>query len=319
MSLAVTSYVLRRKFGNHIRKLLMIAIADFANDEGEAFPSIDTLASRAECSRRSVQEHLAILEKGGELTIALNAGPRGTNLYRILFRKNDAASPPSQGVQELHGGVQDLRGGVQMSDAQTTRGGANERRPFAPESSGTVNEQSGRGERASASQPSPPPPSDSVALPPETPAERGVMYPIDQITAQLAAVWPSAPHHMTGAEMHSLHGSLRVLDEFSPEDWTACTAWVQAPHRVRGCALWPRSRSEFVTNAGEAIEKVRRWWAHGGGRSWWSGKRRAAPSVVRREVMQHDPEPIAGEFTSKADATEYFRTLRGQKQTTETR
>jgi len=315
MSLAATSYVLHRTFGNHIRKLLMIAIADFANDAGEAYPAIDTLAARAECSRRSVQEHLSVLEKTGELAIAANAGPRGTNLYRILFRKNEPVSPASKGVQELHGGVQDLPGGVQMSDAQTTRGGANERRPSAPESSGTVIEQSGREEeRAAALQPTPPSNPVSIKTPNEPPAKHDVLFPGDRHTANLAAVWPEAPRHMSGADLHSLHSALRVLDELTAEDWTACTAWVQAPSRVRGCALWPRSRSEFVANAGEAIEKIRRWWAHGGGRGWWAGKNRPVAPPGKHEGSTREPEPItAGEFSSKVEATEFFRSLRTQK------
>jgi hypothetical protein len=122
-------------------------------------------------------------------------------------------------------------------------------------------ERNGReGEEARECVPSPSPPLNPVVadLPAETPAERGTLYPLDRITAQLAAVWPSAPRHMTGAEMHALHDSLRVLNEFTDDDWTASRAWIEAPNRVRGCALWPRSRSEFVSNSGEAIEP--RWW-----------------------------------------------------------
>jgi hypothetical protein len=317
MSLAATSYVLHRTFGNQTRKLLMIAIADFANDAGEAYPSIDTLASRAECSRRSVQEHLVLLEKSGELAIAANAGPRGTNLYRILFRKNDAPAPSTQGVQELHGGVRDLRGGVQMSDAQTARGGANERRPFAPESSGTVRELSGREEeRASAPEPTPPSDPVSTKLPALPSAKHDVLFPGDRHSANLAAVWPEAPRHMSGSDLHSLHSALRVLDELSAEDWIACTAYVQAPRRVRGCALWPRSRSEFVANIGEAAEKIRRWWHHEGGKHWWTAKSVDAVTGTKPAtlIVGIDPGEPGGDFGSKAEAVDFFRELKSQKQ-----
>lgn len=110
MSLKATNYVLGRSFGNQTRKLLMIVLADYANDSDESYPGIDRLAVRAECSRRSVQEHLRILEKGGEIQIFQNAGPKGTNLYRIVFRKTMGAEMPFSGVQ-------DLQGGVQMGDA----------------------------------------------------------------------------------------------------------------------------------------------------------------------------------------------------------
>lgn len=277
MSVAVTSYVLNRTFGNQTRKLIMISIADFASDAGEAFPSIDTLAHRAECSRRSVQEHLAALEKAGELVVRPNAGPRGCNLYRIVFRKSDApakvsatSDAPPQGGAESAPPVQLAAWGVQISDAQTAGGGANERRPSAPEPSGTVIEPSGKGEGASAPTfPTPSAKSES-AKPEPLPAER--------VMAELATVWPDAPRSMTGAELHALHGSLRVLDELTAEDWQACASWVVAPNRVRGCALWPRSRSEFVEHAGEAVEKIRSWWRRDG-RRW--AKERSKPTTPR--------------------------------------
>jgi len=169
------------------------------------------------------------------------------------------------------------------------------------------------GEEARDRVPPPSPPSKPIVvdLPAETSAERGTLYPLDRITAQLAAVWPSAPQHMTGAEMHALHGSLRVLNEFTAEDWLSCEAFVQAPSRVRGGPLWPRSRSEFVSNAGEAIEKVRTWWKNGGGRSWWASKKPSNPAAPPR-TSEGEPAPT-GDFSSKQEARDYFQELKNAK------
>lgn len=63
--------------------LLLLAIADFANEHGEAWPSVDTLANKCRMSRRNVQTLASELAKDGDITIDENAGPRGCNIYRL--------------------------------------------------------------------------------------------------------------------------------------------------------------------------------------------------------------------------------------------
>jgi len=63
--------------------LLLLALADYANDKGIAWPGIDSLAHRIRQSRRNVTRLLRNLEKRGELTIEVNAGPYGANLYKL--------------------------------------------------------------------------------------------------------------------------------------------------------------------------------------------------------------------------------------------
>ena len=50
------------------QKLVALALADCANDEGEAWPSIATLARKCGCDRRTVQRNLREIEKLGFLT-----------------------------------------------------------------------------------------------------------------------------------------------------------------------------------------------------------------------------------------------------------
>ena len=63
--------------------LLLLAIADFADDEGVAFPSVKTLSQKIRMSQRNTRYRLKRLEKSGELTIQTGAGPRGCNLFRL--------------------------------------------------------------------------------------------------------------------------------------------------------------------------------------------------------------------------------------------
>lgn len=63
--------------------LLMLAIADFANSEGVAYPSVATLAKKIRMSERNAHYLLRKLEESGELEIERNAGPKGCNLFRV--------------------------------------------------------------------------------------------------------------------------------------------------------------------------------------------------------------------------------------------
>ena len=65
--------------------LLMLAIADFADDDGNAYPAVGTLAEKCRMSSRNANHLLATLRESGELEIRLNEGPRGTNRYRIAL------------------------------------------------------------------------------------------------------------------------------------------------------------------------------------------------------------------------------------------
>lgn len=98
-----------KQSGTHL--LMLLAIADFADDDGNAYPSVPTLAEKCRMQTRNANVILAALKTSGELQVRPNEGPKGTNRYRIVM--------PSQGVQSLavvglqaNAGVQE-RAGVQ--------------------------------------------------------------------------------------------------------------------------------------------------------------------------------------------------------------
>jgi len=65
--------------------LVLLAIADRANDEGEASPVVHSLALKSRLSERQVQRALSALQKMGELIIlrAGGRGPKDTNNYIV--------------------------------------------------------------------------------------------------------------------------------------------------------------------------------------------------------------------------------------------
>lgn len=65
--------------------LMLLAIADFADDDGYAYPSVQTLATKCRMQQRNANKVLASLRESGELEIRQNEGPHGTNRYRVVL------------------------------------------------------------------------------------------------------------------------------------------------------------------------------------------------------------------------------------------
>lgn len=69
------------------RLLLLLAIADYANDEGVAFPSITALRRKARLGKTQCYDALAVLKGSGELEILERGGGRTTTRYRVVPAK----------------------------------------------------------------------------------------------------------------------------------------------------------------------------------------------------------------------------------------
>lgn len=65
----------------HSAKLVLLALADNANDEGDCWPSIPTLASKCCMHRSTVMRMLGELEERRHITRSMETGK--TNLYRV--------------------------------------------------------------------------------------------------------------------------------------------------------------------------------------------------------------------------------------------
>ncbi|MCP2041888.1 biotin operon repressor, partial [Neisseria sp. HSC-16F19] len=87
------------KVGNSVRKLVLLKLADQANDKGECWPSYQSIAEAAECSRKTAIEHIDWLAAKGYLKIekrAIGKGQNLTNVYRLTLENGgEAATPPS--------------------------------------------------------------------------------------------------------------------------------------------------------------------------------------------------------------------------------
>ena len=97
--------------------LLLLAIADFADDDGVAWPGVETLAKKARLSKRQTQYNIRSLVDAGLLTVEENAGPKGTHRYRVnMAHAGDAQIAPVQNVhraKSARGGAKNDTKGVQ--------------------------------------------------------------------------------------------------------------------------------------------------------------------------------------------------------------
>jgi DNA-binding transcriptional ArsR family regulator len=131
MSWRATSWAAEQITGSPITKLVLLKLADNANDEGVCWPSVPLIADHTELSIRTVQEHLHRLEAKGLLRIERRQanGLNMANVYHLQLappatrRKAAAEKPMARSgaaaapvVQDQHqGGAGDAPGVVQLT------------------------------------------------------------------------------------------------------------------------------------------------------------------------------------------------------------
>lgn len=101
MSMLLTAQAIKLKVGNPTRKLVLLKLADNANDKGECFPSYQHIADHCEVSRRSVISHIDALIKMGlvEKKLRKNQDGSSSNLYILHLEKgSENISPPSERI-----------------------------------------------------------------------------------------------------------------------------------------------------------------------------------------------------------------------------
>lgn len=83
MSIKVTTWVWENGPETPVERFVLLALADFADDQGRCWPSVATIARRCCMSDRNARRILRRLEVGGWLTCAVRHGRNRTSRYRI--------------------------------------------------------------------------------------------------------------------------------------------------------------------------------------------------------------------------------------------
>lgn len=97
MSMELMVAAMKAQVGNPIRKLVLIKLADNANDQGECWPSYQHIADQCEIGRSTVKLHIRELEKSG--------------LVRREFRRKGELNQSNVFHLNLGGGAPDAPGG----------------------------------------------------------------------------------------------------------------------------------------------------------------------------------------------------------------
>ena len=102
MSIRIMSQVWDNGPEDKAELVVMLALADFADDEGKCWPSGDAIGKKARMSERNARRILRKLEVDGYLKTIEGGGRHGCSQYRINPDKMSPGQnvPPGQNEQE---------------------------------------------------------------------------------------------------------------------------------------------------------------------------------------------------------------------------
>jgi len=119
MSIRVMSRVWKSSRAKGGELLVLLGIADHADDHGYAFPSVSTLAQKARLTVRQVQRVLKQLVARGELQIQKGKGPHGCHLFLVANCPGDNLSQVTSA--SLRGDIRDATGVTSVSPEPSNR------------------------------------------------------------------------------------------------------------------------------------------------------------------------------------------------------
>ena len=105
MSMTLMAKAMGLKVGNPLRKLVLIKLADNANDKGECWPSYQHIADACEMSRRTVMRHIDDLEKQGLVSVKsrrVSSEKNQSNIYKLTLDNVKSDSDRESLVTESH-------------------------------------------------------------------------------------------------------------------------------------------------------------------------------------------------------------------------
>ncbi|EQB9077563.1 helix-turn-helix domain-containing protein [Escherichia coli] len=128
MSMNLMAKAMNIKVGNPLRKLVLIKLADNANDNGECWPSYQHVADQCEVSRSTVKSHIRALEEIGLLKreFRRKGELNQSNVFYLTLDNAQQIQPESGGAGAARGGAGAARGGAGAArgGAGAARGGA---------------------------------------------------------------------------------------------------------------------------------------------------------------------------------------------------
>ncbi|WP_285295443.1 helix-turn-helix domain-containing protein [Aureimonas altamirensis] len=101
MSFQATSWAVRQKVGSSMGKIILLMIANRADEDGRCFPSQQRLASDCECSVRTVREWLSRFEQKGILRRCERRRNDGRKTSDEIYLAMDGLFPVHEADEQL--------------------------------------------------------------------------------------------------------------------------------------------------------------------------------------------------------------------------
>jgi len=123
VSVYLTTHVWHHSKHKGTALLLVLALADQANDEGVCWPSVQTLAHKTRLSERSVQNLLPEVLGSGEVEVLKEThGGHSPRVYRVVAPPAPARAPTPRGAKSSP--LRKRRPGVQISGSRGEESGS---------------------------------------------------------------------------------------------------------------------------------------------------------------------------------------------------
>jgi hypothetical protein len=119
VSIEAVRHVLENSKTKGAQRLILVVIAEHADINGIAWPSVQTIARLANCSERFVKGTIAKL-KSGELIIEKGGGRGRSNRYRIPLERVNSGSPITES-KRVNSETQRVNSDARKGEPQFTR------------------------------------------------------------------------------------------------------------------------------------------------------------------------------------------------------
>jgi len=126
VSIEAVRHVLEQSKTKGAQRLILLVIAEHADRNGHAWPSVETIARLANCSQRFVKRTIAKLD-AGELVLERGGGRGRSNRYRIPLEKVNSGSPITN-LERVNSGTERVNSDAQKGEPRFTRTTKNHQR-----------------------------------------------------------------------------------------------------------------------------------------------------------------------------------------------
>ena len=101
MSIKIMSLVWEKGPENQTERFVLLALADFANDAGECWPSVAGICSKVCMSERGVQTAIRRLEAAGWVSIDTGKGRKNCNVYTVKIQQEESVPASAAGRRSV--------------------------------------------------------------------------------------------------------------------------------------------------------------------------------------------------------------------------